>query len=114
MPSALSAIPEGDESDFSGHVEQAVLAAWQEVENAEGLSKELVKVGGDQRQELAHAAIERAAAAMGRRPGAWPRHLVALRRRRDIHAQRRCYLRGATVGEYAVLEEGNLGQHVEL
>eukprot|EP00959_Pyramimonas_sp_CCMP1952_P030971 649574-Pyramimonas_sp.AAC.1 len=67
-PSALSAIPEGDESDFSGYIQKVMLAAWQEVENADDLTSEFMKDGCEEHQQQVYAAIEHAAAGMGRRP----------------------------------------------
>ena len=86
-----------------------MLAAWQEVEHAEDLAKGLEQAGSYQRHEMAHAAIEHAAAGSGRRPGEWPQHREALRQHQDIHAQCHHYLRGAAADGYATLEEEDQG-----
>ena len=58
-PSALSVIPEGSESDFSAHVQQVMLAAWQEVSNTEDLTSEHEQLETDESQQLIYAAVER-------------------------------------------------------
>ena len=50
-PSALSAIPEEADSDFSGHIQQAMPAAWQEVEGSEDLTEEDEELETDDSQQ---------------------------------------------------------------
>ena len=67
-PSALSVIPEGAEIDFSAHVPQVMLAAWQQVEGSEDLASELAELESDESRQLIYATMEKAAAGLGRRP----------------------------------------------
>ena len=61
------------------------------------------------------AAVESAAAGRGRGPREWPRRFEAQHSRQSTHAQRRYYLRGASLDDYAALEEeGEGGIHVVL
>ena len=114
-PSALSVIPEGSESDFSAHVQQVMLAAWQEVSTSEDLTSELEELETDESQQLIYAAVEQAAAGMGRRPHEWPQHLETIQQRQVIHEQCHYVLRGAVLDDYATLEEeDDAGKHVEL
>ena len=100
-PSALSAMPEETDSDFSGHVQQVMPAAWRAVEGAEDLAKEFEKLESTDSQQMIFAAVESAAFCPGHRPREWPQHLEAQHRRQSIHAQRHYYLRGASMDDYA-------------
>eukprot|EP00959_Pyramimonas_sp_CCMP1952_P367100 7688839-Pyramimonas_sp.AAC.1 len=60
--SALTAIPEENGSDFSGHIPQVTLAAWHEVEGAEDLTQELNGLESDDGQQMTYAAVDNAAA----------------------------------------------------
>ena len=62
-----SVIPEGSESDFSAHVQQVMLAAWQEVSNSEDFTSEPEQLESDESQQMIFAAVEQAAAGIGRR-----------------------------------------------
>ena len=108
-PSALSAIPEEADSDFSGHIQQVMLAAWQQVEGSEDLNKEYEELETSDSQQMIYAAVEHAAAGLGRRPGEWPQHLETLQQRHVIHEQCLYYLLGASLDDYATLEEEDEG-----
>ena len=113
-PSGLSVVPEGDESDFSGHIEQVMLAAWREVETTEDMNAELVDCNNDD-MEMIYAAIASSAAGMGRRPSEWPQHLETIQERTHINEQCHYFLRGASLDTYATMDEhDDDGPHVEL
>ena len=92
-----------------------MLAAWQEVSTTEDLTSELDQLEPDECQQHIYAAVEHAAAGLGRRPHEWPEHLEAIQQRQFIHDQCHYVLRGAVLDDYATLEEEDeTGKHVEL
>eukprot|EP00959_Pyramimonas_sp_CCMP1952_P346211 7251220-Pyramimonas_sp.AAC.1 len=73
-------------------------------------------MGSDSKQSV-HAAVEHAAASMGRRPRQWPGTSKTQHQLQQIHAKCHYYPGGATLDDYAELEEeddGEGGKHVEL
>ena len=114
-PSGLSAIPEETESDISTLVHEHVLAAWQQIRDTEDLNEDLSSVEPDDYEQYVYAAIEHAAAGLGRRPHEWPQHLETMSQRQVIHEKCHYALRGASLDGYAEWEEEDAtGKHVEL
>eukprot|EP00959_Pyramimonas_sp_CCMP1952_P473023 9501004-Pyramimonas_sp.AAC.1 len=72
-----------------------MLKVWCGVEGAGGLAQELEQVLSDDRQQMTCAAVEHAAAGLGRWPPEWLRRLEAQHQRQGIYAQRYHCLRGA-------------------
>ena len=82
-----------------------MLAAWREVEGAEDLAEEIEEQESTDSQHVIFAAVESAAAGLGRWSRERPRRLEAQRRRQIIDAQCHCYLRGASLDDYAAPAE---------
>ena len=81
----------------------------------EDLTGELHELAPDESQQLIFAAVEHAAAGLGRRPHEWPEHLESIQQRDVIHEKCHYVLRGASLDDYATLEEeDDAGKHVEL
>eukprot|EP00959_Pyramimonas_sp_CCMP1952_P416196 8720104-Pyramimonas_sp.AAC.1 len=53
-------MPEETDSDFSGHIQLVILAAWREVEGAEDTTQELEELESADSQHLISAAVEHA------------------------------------------------------
>ena len=113
-PSQLSVIRE-EATDAGSDYQQVLLAAWREVEGSEDLEAELEQLESTESQQLIFAAVEQAAAGMGRRPQEWPEHLELAQQRQVIHEACHYYLRGVEPDGYATMEEeDDAGKHLEL
>eukprot|EP00959_Pyramimonas_sp_CCMP1952_P371613 7781477-Pyramimonas_sp.AAC.1 len=70
------------------------MAAWREVEGAEGLIQEPEEQESTDSQQEVYAAVEHAAAGLaGRRAREWPQRPEPQRQRQSSHAQCQHYLR---------------------
>eukprot|EP00959_Pyramimonas_sp_CCMP1952_P273447 5715655-Pyramimonas_sp.AAC.1 len=63
-----------------------MVAACHEVEEAEELAEALEALESDDGQQMFYAAVEHAAASLGRKPRKWPQCFEAQRQRQGIRA----------------------------